>query len=129
MKFFLTSLLLIFSIHAFGQTTKNDSTSVLPPDYRTKILTASKDGGKLDFWTPIKGHEFDGEVIEKGETPDKNVIATKKEIAIMEWAFTLSKLGITNRADIVSLFEELKGRKVNSEDEYCIDYGIKKAKK
>ena len=29
-------------------------------ELKKQILTETKEGGKLDFFTPIKGHEYDG---------------------------------------------------------------------
>jgi hypothetical protein len=127
MKLFFTIGLLMFSVGLFGQTVQsNDTTSTLTPEIRNKILKESKDGGKLDFWTPIKGHEYDGELLQNGPTAKDNIYASKREIAVVKWAFSLTKLGI-RRNDLISLYEQLKGRKLRSDDVTLIDIGIKKA--
>jgi hypothetical protein len=127
MKLFFTIGLMILSFGLFGQRVQsNDTTSTLKPEIRGNILKESKDGGKLDFWTPIKGHEYDGELLQSGPTTKDNIYASKKEIAVVKWAFSLTKLGV-KKNDLISLYEELKGRKLRSDDITLIDIGIKKA--
>ncbi len=123
MKYFLLIILSALSMKSFGQTKpSNDSTSNLTVEVRSKILSESKDGGKLDFWTPIKGHEYDGLLLEKGS----NIIVTKRELAVIKWALVLTKNGIS-KTEIVSLYEELKSRKIRADELQLIDMGIKKA--
>ena len=127
MKFLFTIISLAFSTSLFGQTkSTRDTTSALTPEVRSKILNESKDGGSLDFWTPIKGHEYDGEMLQKGADAKENIYATKKEIAVIKWAIILTKQGI-KKNDLISIYEELKGRKIREDDITLIDIGIKKA--
>ena len=43
------------------------------------VLTESKAGGKLDFFSEIKGHEYDGIQVKPG------VFSTKIGIALYKW--------------------------------------------
>lgn len=125
MKKLFTAILIFFSANVLAQTNTKDTIlkdPTLKIEIRNKILTDSKDGGPLDFWTPIKGHEYDGELIQK----DPNIIATKREIAVIKWAFVLTKNGIKKKV-IISIYEELKGRKIREDEIQLIDMGIKKA--
>jgi hypothetical protein len=88
---------------------------------QSKILRESANGGTLDYWTPIKGHEYDGHLISPG------LFATNREIAVIKWAMSVIKLGIKNEAEVIAIFEELKKRKANEGELTCIKLGIKKA--
>lgn len=122
MRLLILSGLLIFSISVFAQNSKlNDSSVTLTPQVRAELIKASKNNGKLDFWTPIKGHEFDGERIEH------DFYVSKEDAALIKWAYKLTITGIKNKADIISLYEELKGRQANSNELHYIDYAHRMA--
>ncbi|QEC78509.1 hypothetical protein [Mucilaginibacter ginsenosidivorax] len=111
---------------AFAQTNSTDTSATITADVKNKILAESKDGGRFDFWTPIKGHEYDGQRIQTGASTKDNIYATNREIAVIKWAYALSKSGI-KKSDIIGFYEELKGRKIRSDEITLIDFGIKKA--
>ncbi|MBV8388967.1 MAG: hypothetical protein JO080_04115 [Mucilaginibacter sp.] len=122
MRFLVLSTLLLFSTGAFAQNSKLKDTSVtLTPQTRAELIKASKKNGKLDYWTPIKGHELDGERIEH------DFYVSKEDAALIKWSYQLTVTGIKNKADIISLYEELKGRKVSDSELTYIDYGYQKA--
>ena len=127
MKFLFTIILFAFSINAFGQSTNKPTDTILSikPEIASKILSASTNGGDLDFWTPIKGHEYDGQVIQTGASAKDKVVATKKEIAVIQWAYNLTKIGI-KRSDIILLYGELKKRKIRDDEIKLLDLGINK---
>ena len=109
MRFLILNTLLLFSIGAFAQNSKLKDTSVrLTPQVRSELIKESKNKGKLDYWTPIKGHELDGERIEH------DFYVCKEDAALIKWTYKLTITGVKNKADIVSLYEELKGREANN---------------
>ena len=92
-----------------------------PQEIRTLILTESKEGGKLDFFTPIKGHEYDGVQIKPG------VITTKKEIALYQWGKAAFDLGVNTIEDALSIWAEFKGRPANMPEQETIKAGFNRA--
>lgn len=122
MRYLILCAFLALSIDAFAQSNKlNDSSITLTKEVRAKLVRESKNNGKLDYWTPIKGHEFEGEKVEH------DFYASKEDVAIIKWAYALTASGLKNKADIISLFEELKGREIQPTELNYIDYGYKKA--
>ncbi|HTK22120.1 MAG TPA: hypothetical protein VL442_21525 [Mucilaginibacter sp.] len=122
MRFLILNTLLLFSIGAFAQNSKlKDTSARLTPQLRSELIKESQKSGKLDYWTPIKGHEFDGEKIEH------DFYVSKEDGALIKWAYDLTIKGVKNKADIISLYEELKGRQVNSTELKYIDYAYHKA--
>ena len=122
MRFLILSTLLLFSIGAFAQNSKLQDTSVrLTPQVRSEFIKESKKNGKLDYWTPIKGHELDGERLEH------DYYVSKEDAALIKWTIKLTTTGVKNKADIISLYEELKGRQVSSVELNYIDYAYHKA--
>jgi hypothetical protein len=122
MRSIILCALLALSVGAFAQNNKlNDSSITLTKEVRAKFVRESKNNGKLDYWTPIKGHEFEGEKIEH------DFYASKGDAAIIKWAYAVTSFGLKNKADIISLYEELKGREIQPTELNYIDYGYKKA--
>jgi hypothetical protein len=122
MRSFILTTLLLFSINTFAQNSKLKDTSVtLTPQVRSEIIKESKNNEKLDYWTPIKGHEFDGERIEH------DFYVSKEDAALIKWTYQLTITGIKNKNDIISLYEQLKGHKASSSELNYIDYGYHKA--
>lgn len=122
MRYLILCALLALSVDAFAQNNKlNDSSIALTKEVRAKLVRESKNNGKLDYWTPIKGHEFEGEKVEH------DFYASKEDVAIIKWAYALTTSGLKNKADIISIFEELKGREIQPTELNYIDYGYKKA--
>ncbi|HEY9003773.1 MAG TPA: hypothetical protein VIM89_20630 [Mucilaginibacter sp.] len=118
----LNALLLLFSIGAFAQNSKLNDTSVrLTPQVRSELIKESKKNGKLDYWTPIKGHELDGERIEH------DLYVSKEDAALIKWTFQLTITSVKNKADIISLYEELRGRQASNSELNYIDYAYRKA--
>lgn len=122
MRFLILNTLLLFSIGAFAQNSKLKDTSVkLTTQVRAQFIKESKKNGKLDFWTPIKGHELDGERIEH------DFYVSKEDAALIKWTYEITIKGVKNKADIISLYEELKGRQANGNELNYIDYAYHKA--
>ena len=122
MRSLILCALLALSINTFAQSNKlNDSSITLTKEVRSELIRESKNNGKLDYWTPIKGHEFEGEKVEH------DFYASKEDVAIIKWTYALTSSGLKNKADIISLFEELKGHEIQPTELNYIDYGYKKA--
>lgn len=122
MRLLTLFVLLAFSVNAFAQNSKlNDSSLKLTNEMRSKLISASKNNGKLDYWTRIKGHELEGEKIEH------DFYASKEDAALIKWTYDLMNIGVKDKADIISLYEELKKRKISNDELTYIDYGYHKA--
>lgn len=74
------------------------------PELRTLILKETKEGGKLDFFTPIKGKEYDGVQVKPG------IFSTNIGMALYKWGRTTVDLGVRSVDDALSIFAEFKGR-------------------
>ncbi|WP_084291067.1 hypothetical protein [Pedobacter nyackensis] len=98
MKYFLSLFLLaFFVIDTVAQTP--DSVSL-----RKLIIQHSKEGGKLDFFTGIKGKETVGSQVKPG------IYAQNIHIAWFYWGKANYVNGIKSLADVVSIFKEWKER-------------------
>lgn len=122
MRLLTLFVFLALSTNIFAQNSKLDASSFkLTDEMRSKLIGASKNNGKLDYWTQIKGHEFEGERIEQ------DWYVSKGDAAVIKWAYDVTEAGVSNRTDIISLYEELKGRKINTNEVNYIDYGYRRA--
>ena len=84
------------------------------------VLTESKEGGKLDFFTEIKGHEYDGVQIKPG------LFTTKLAIALYQWGRANFDLGVNTVEDALEFWVELKGRQANEREKVYITQGFNK---
>lgn len=84
------------------------------------VLTESKEGGKLDFFTEIKGHEYDGIQVKPG------VFSTKIGIALYKWGRANFELGVNTFEDALSNWAKLKGREPNQREKDYIKMGFNK---
>lgn len=87
---------------------------------RKTIINESKVGGKLDFFTEIKGHEMDGIQVKKG------IFSTKQNIAIYKWARANFEMGVNTFDDAIEIWGEIKGRKANQREIDYIKMGFNK---
>jgi len=94
---------------------------ILSKDELKKIvLTESKEGGKLDFFTEIKGHEYDGVQIKPG------LITTKLGVALYKWGRANFELGVNTVEDALEFWAEFKGRQANQREKDYITMGFNK---
>jgi len=110
---FTLLVLLVTSGAAYAQA---DTTKY--QNLKTQVLTETKEGGKLDFFTPIKGHEYDGVQIKPG------LFTTKLGIALMNWGKGNYEMGILNVDDAFLIFSAYKGRPVNEREKEYIRMGF-----
>ncbi len=80
------------------------------------ILKESKNGGKLDFFTAIKGHEDD--ILETS----KGIFTTKIGQALFEWGKSIFELGTPSEKEAIAYWTTIKGNKPTKRE---IDYLIK----
>lgn len=84
------------------------------------VLTESKEGGKLDFFTEIKGHEYDGIQVKPG------VYDTKLGIALYKWGRANFEIGTNKIEDAFEFWTEHKGRTINEKEKVYIKMGFNK---
>ena len=73
---------------------------------KTYILIETKKGGKLDYFTNIKGKEFDGVQIKPG------VFTTKGSIALYKWGRACFSMGVNTVEDAYEIFIEFKQKEI-----------------
>ena len=89
-------------------------------ELRKIVLTESKEGGQLDFFTEIKGHEYDGVQIKPG------LFTTKLGIALYQWGRANFELGVNTVEDTLQFWTEYKGRQANEREKEYITEGFNK---
>jgi len=101
---------------------KKPSDIVLPSKKELKnyILTETKEGGKLDFFTEIKGKEFDGVQIKQG------VFTTQQSVALYKWGRACYDLGVNTIEDVYEIYSEFKQKALNQRDKEYIKMGFDK---
>lgn len=102
MKNSTVMLLLLISTYGFSQNSKKEKLS--KAEIKTFILTETKEGGKLDFFTKIKGIEYNGSQFKPG------LIMTNIEIALYSWGKANADLGVENIETALIIFEKFKGK-------------------
>lgn len=101
---------------------KKPSDIMLPSKKEIKIfiLAETKQGGKLDFYTEIKGKEYDGVQIKQG------VFTTKQSVALYKWGRACFDIGVNTVEDAYDIFAEHQGKPVNERDKEYIKAGFYK---
>jgi hypothetical protein len=89
-------------------------------ELRKIVLMESKENGKLDFFTEIKEHEYDGVQIKPG------LITTKLGIALYKWGRANFDLGVNTVEDALEFWAEYKGRQANQREKDYITMGFNK---
>jgi len=84
------------------------------------VLSETKEGGKLDFFTEIKGKEFDGVQVKP------RVFTTKLSIALYKWGRACYEIGVNTLEDTYEIFSEFKGRPLNNRETEYIKMGFYK---
>jgi hypothetical protein len=89
-------------------------------DLKELVLKESKEGGKLDFFTEIKGHEMDGFQIKPG------IFDTKQGIALYKWGRSNYDLGVNTVEEALEFWSKFKGRQPNQKEKEYIKLGFNK---
>jgi hypothetical protein len=101
---------------------KKPSNVYLPSkaELKSYIVFETKEGGELDFFTEIKGSEYDGVQIRPG------VFTTKQSIAFYKWGRACFEIGVNTIEDAYEIFSEFIGKQVNERDKEYIRMGFYK---
>src|SRR5699024_7610234 len=91
-----------------------------PKQIEEFILSETKENGRLDFFTEIKGHEFDGVQIKPG------VFTTKQSIAFYKWGRACYEIGVNTIEDTYKIFEKFQEKPLNKRDKEYIKMGFYK---
>ena len=89
-------------------------------DLKNFILAETQEGGQLDFFTEIKGKEYDGVQIKPG------LFTTKQSIALYKWGRACFEIGVNTVKDAYDIFSEFKGKPINERDKDYIRMGFDK---
>ena len=95
-------------------------TSVTQAELRTSILKETQPGGKLDFFTPIKGHEYDGAQIKPG------IYSTLGHIALYKWGKAVNEMGFKSLEDAYAVISEFRNQAIGQRDKDYIKTGFNK---
>lgn len=87
-------------------------------EIKTHILQESKEDGELDFFTEIKGKEYEGIFVKP------KVMATRQGMAFYKWGKACYDLGIESVDDTLSIYAEFKGRALNQREKDYIKMGF-----
>lgn len=101
---------------------KKPSDIMIPSKNEIKsfILAETKEGGQLDFFTEIKGKEYDGVQIKQG------VFTTKQSVALYQWGRACFDIGVNTLEDAYDIFAEHQGKPINERDKEYIKAGFYK---
>ena len=102
---------LFFAQIGFAQT---DTTSAV---VKKAVLKETKVGGKLDFFTPIRGHDYESVQVKP------RVFDTKSGFALISWGKAAYAAGVKSLDDAYSIFAEYKERPVNPREKEYIKLG------
>ncbi len=119
MKKILLIALVFFSINSFCQE-QNTENKLSQSEIRSFILSETKQSGKLDFFTPIKGKEYNGSQIKPG------VFASNIEVALYRWGKANYELRVENVETALMIFGEFKGREPNGKEKSLITMGFER---
>lgn len=89
-------------------------------ELHARILKETKEGGKLDFFTPIKGKEMDGIQVKPG------IFDTRIGMALYNWGKANYELGVSTWDEALAIFAEFKGRPLNTREKEYIKLGFEK---
>ncbi|TXF79235.1 hypothetical protein [Chryseobacterium sp.] len=86
---------------------------------KTFILAETKEGGKLDFFTKIKGIEYNGSQVKPG------LFMTNIELALYSWGKANADLGVENIETALLIFTEYKGAELSDREKEIIPMGYR----
>jgi hypothetical protein len=115
MKNSILFIFLILSIQSFSQ--KALENKLTQAEIKSFILAETKQGGKLDFFTEIKGKEYNASQVKPG------LFMTNIEMALYKWGKANFDLGIENVETALKIFEEFKGKDLNRREKDLIPMG------
>lgn len=87
-------------------------------EIRAFVLAASKDGGKMDFFSEIKGKENDGVQLKPG------LFTSNRSVALYKWGRACFELGVNTVEDAQGIYSEIKGGALNERESDYIRMGF-----
>ncbi|AMM50459.1 hypothetical protein TH61_03650 [Rufibacter sp. DG15C] len=117
----LILLLLVFSSctqKALGQNTQATNEVSSQSDLKAYILKESQEGGKFDFFTSIKGHEYDGLQVKPG------IYAANISLAIYKWGKAVSDAGIKSLDEVYAIYSDYRKRPLNDREKAYLKKGF-----
>lgn len=114
MKQLLLLLTFVFTLNAAYSQTDTTATQI---ELRNHILKETKKKGQLDFFTSIKGHEYDGIQIKPG------IYDTKLGLALIKWGKANYELGVKSLDEAFAIFSEYKKREITKREMEYIKIG------
>ncbi|MFT6746335.1 MAG: hypothetical protein ACJAZ2_000674 [Glaciecola sp.] len=101
---------------------KKASDMMLPSkkEMKSYILAQTKEGAELDFFTEIKGNEYDAVQVKSG------VFTTKLSIAFYKWGRACFDIGVNTIDDVYEIYAEFKQKELNSKEKSYIKMGFNK---
>ncbi|WP_177766236.1 hypothetical protein [Flavobacterium sp. I3-2] len=115
MKHLLLYFFIIISSFSYAQESSKDLNEI-----KTLIIKETQTEGKLDFFTPIKGKEYDGYQIKPG------LVATYSEMALYNWAKSAKELGIDDLEELYTLYSEARKKGINPMEKELLKMGFNK---
>ena len=103
-----------------ANSSANDTKLLSQTEIKEIILAESKPDGRLDFFTEIKGKEYDGVQVKPG------VFTTLNSIALYKWGQANFELGVNTVEDAYAIFSEFKARKIGEQEKDYIKMGFEK---
>lgn len=85
-------------------------------DLAKMIIKDSQKGGKLDVFTEIEGHEFDGIKLD-------DVYVTFQSASLYKWGLAVHIAGVASEDKAIKIFEKFKGRKLKDGERFYIKKG------
>lgn len=114
------AILSLIKKEKLGKTKASEIKIPSQDELKKIILIETKEGGKLDYFTKIKGKENDGIQIKAG------VFSTKLGVALYKWGRATFENGINTIEDSYKIFAEFKGRELNRKEKDYIKLGFNK---
>lgn len=112
MKQLLLYLFILASFTSYSQENSKEIKSI--------IIEETKENGKLDFFTPIKGKEYDGYQVKPG------LYASNREMALYNWAKAVKDLGVNDLEELYILYAEARNKEITTMEKDLLKMGFNK---
>ncbi|QJP35404.1 hypothetical protein F0365_13850 [Nonlabens sp. Ci31] len=114
------AVLSLINKEELGKSNSSEVKILSQEELKKIILIETKEGGKLDYFTEIKGQEYDGIQIKPG------VFSTKLGMALYQWGRANFENGVNTLEDAYKIFSEFKERELNQREKEYIKLGFNK---
>lgn len=114
------AVLELIKMEKLDEMKMSKTTLLTKQELREYILSETKEGGQFDFFTEIKGREFDGVQIKPG------LFTTKQSIALYKWGRACFDIGVNTVEDAYEIFVTFSEKPLNDRDRECIKMGFYK---